>query len=126
MEAFQKHEIRKCISNFSAQAYNKGKKKLIVENDYNEYLGLKNIYHAFQFITDAKWYFHDGNLMCDMAFRKDFEIWELYDIRNKIFTTYQNSTGTLEERWKVLDSVMKPLYNAYMTDFRKLFPKEIV
>lgn len=115
-------EIRSAISSISSKAFNKGKKKLIMVDDYDEYLGLKNIYHAFKFVHYA---IHrlSSFVHYDTQFLKDKNIMEMYDIKRLIFDTYQNSTGTLEERWKTLDSVIKPLYNTYMTQFRKLFPK---
>lgn len=119
-----KAEIRSAISSISSKAYNKGKKKLTVEGDIDEYLGLKNIYHAFKFVHMAMRRFaplpHS-----DTQFLKDKDIMEMYDIKRLIWDTYYNSTGTLDESWKTLDSVIKPLYNAYMTEFRKAFPKEI-
>lgn len=119
-----KAEIRSAISSISSKAYNKGKKKLTVEGDIDEYLGLKNIYHAFKFVHYAM-----RRLSplphSDTQFMKDKDIMEMYDIKRLILDTYNNSTGTLEERWKTLDTVIKPLYNTYMTEFRKVFPKEI-
>lgn len=119
-----KAEIRSAISSISSKAYNKGKKKLTIEGDIDEYLGLKNIYHAFKFVHNAM-----RRLSplphSDTQFLKDKDIMEMYDIKRLIWDTYNNSTGTLEERWKTLDTVIKPLYNTYMTQFRKVFPKEI-
>ncbi|MGD6805322.1 hypothetical protein, partial [Rossellomorea vietnamensis] len=50
-------------------------------------------------------------------------MWDLKDTYDLIFDTYHNSTGTLEERFKHLDNIIKPRYNALMTEFRKYFPK---
>lgn len=119
-----KSSVRSAISSFSSKAYNKGKKKLTVVDDYDQYLGLKNIYHAFKFIHDAVRRLYPLP-HTDPEFVKDKDIMEMYDIKRLIFDTYYKSTGTLEERWKTLDAVTKPLYNKYMTQFRKLFPKEI-
>lgn len=119
-----KAEIRSAISSFSSKAYNKGKKKLITHDDYDEYLGLKNIYHAFKFVHNAMRRFTPFP-HSDTQFVKDKDIMEMYDIKRLIFDTYYKSTGTLEERWKSLDTVIKPLYNTYMTQFRKVFPKEV-
>lgn len=116
-------EIRHAISNFSSSAYNKGKKKLIVEEDYDEYLGLKNLYHAFKFVVYAMNYYDDINYASSFVDPKYYEIWYLNDIRKLIFNTYASSTGTNEERFKAVDIVIRPLYNALMTKFRKKFPK---
>lgn len=117
--------IRKCVSSFSSKAYNKGKKKLIVKDDYDEYLGLKNLYHAFKFARLAIDTF-GSNKPFDISFalmNKHRLMWDLKDTYDLIFDTYHNSTGTLEERFKHLDNIIKPRYNALMTEFRKYFPK---
>lgn len=118
--------IRSSISYYSSAAYNKGKKKLTIEKDYNEYLGLKNILHAFKFPMQAiEYYKNDSDSSGSRALKNLGLVWYITDIRDLIFSTYASSTGTLEERFKTLDAVMKPLYNALMTEFRKIFPKEV-
>lgn len=109
-------KIRSSVSNVCSKAYNKGKKKLIVSTDYDEYLGLKNLYHAMKFPYFAKWKFIDKEYPV-----KDIEY--LNNIREKIFSTYENSTGTLEERFESVNSWLKPEFNKLMTEFRKNFPK---
>lgn len=120
-------EVRSQISSITSKAYNKGKKKLIVENDYDEYLGLKNLYHAFKFPVNAIWYYFnlDNGDIDTLTTIKHNHVWYLKDIHDIIFDTYNNSTGTLEERWKTLDAVIKPRYNKLMTDFRIRFPKKV-
>lgn len=121
----QKSEVRHCISNYSSKAYSKGKKKLTVEEDYDEYLGLKNLYHAFKFPLNAIWHYGTCNSLCDIEFMKLKDMWYLHDIRKLIWDTYTTSTGTKEERFKKLDIIIKPFYNTLMTRFRKQFPKDI-
>lgn len=115
---FDRSLVRSSVSNVCSKAYNKGKKKLIVADDYDEYLGLKNLYHAMKFPYFAKWKFIDNNTYP----QEDIDF--LNDTRSKIFSTYQSSTGTLEERFEAVNSWLKPLFNSVMTDFRKNFPKE--
>ncbi|AFC21573.1 hypothetical protein GAP32_124 [Cronobacter phage vB_CsaM_GAP32] len=114
------HEVRSCISSVSSKAFDKGKKKLTVENDYDEVLGLKNIYHAFKFLYYAKWYYYP-----EMNPPKEAELQFLNEIHKNIYEIYQNSTGTLDERCKVLLNYVKGLYNTQMTGFRILFPKQV-
>lgn len=114
-------DVRRSISSFSSKAYSKGKKKLIIENDYDEYLGLKNIYHAFKFPVKAISFYAHMNTKSIQNWR---DCWYLRDIRELIFSTYEQSTGTKEERYKQLDAVIRPLYNKLMTNFRIIFPKE--
>lgn len=109
-------KVRSSVSNVCSKAYNKGKKKLIVSTDYDEYLGLKNLYHAMKFPYFAKWKFIDKE-------HPPEDIAYLNDIRKKIFSTYENSTGTLEERFESVNSWLKPEFNKVMTEFRKNFPK---
>ncbi|WNA15819.1 hypothetical protein XaC1_176 [Xanthomonas phage XaC1] len=115
---FDRSLVRSSVSNVCSKAYNKGKKKLIVADDYDEYLGLKNLYHAMKFPYFAKWKFIDNNTYP----QEDIDF--LNDTRNKIFSSYKESTGTLEERFEAVNSWLKPLFNSVMTDFRKNFPKE--
>lgn len=114
------HQIRSCISSVSSKAFDKGKKKLLVEEDYDVVLGLKNLYHAFKFIKCSEWNFTE---ITDEQLQT--EISELNAIRDLIYTSYNNSTGTLVERCSSVIDIIKPLYNAEMTKFRILFPKEI-
>ncbi len=110
-------KVRSSVSNVCSKAYNKGKKKLIVSTDYNEYLGLKNLYHSMKFPFFAKWKFIDKKYP-----QEDIDY--LNDIYKRIFSTYENSTGTLEERFESVNSWLKPEFNKVMTEFRKNFPKE--
>ena len=113
---FDVTKVRASVSNVCSKAYNKGKKKLIVSTDYDEYLGLKNLYHAMKFPYFAKWKFIDKEYPVE-------DIEYLNNIREKIFSTYENSTGTLEERFESVNSWLKPEFNKLMTEFRKNFPK---
>lgn len=114
---FDKSKVRSSVSNVCSKAYNKGKKKLITESDYDEYLGLKNLYHAMKFPYFAKWKFINNNTYPP----EDIEY--LNDIRSKIFSTYKSSTGTLDERFEAVNSWLKPEFNKTMTEFRINFPK---
>lgn len=114
------HEVRACISSITSKAFDKGRKKLIVENDYDEVLGLKNLYHAFKFPYYAWWFYGEVP-----EYAKAHDIAELNVIHSDIYETYRNSTGTLEERCQALMAVVKPQHNALMTEFRIIFPKEV-
>lgn len=112
-------KVRSSVSNVCSKAYNKGKKKLTISTDYDEYLGLKNLYHAMKFPYFAKWKFIDKKYP-----QEDIDY--LNDIYVRIFDTYKNSTGTLEERFEAVNSWLKPEFNKTMTEFRKHFPKDKV
>lgn len=113
---FDVTKVRSSVSNVCSKAYNKGKKKLIVSTDYDEYLGLKNLYHAMKFPYFAKWKFINKGYPPE-------DIEYLNNIRSKIFSTYEQSTGTLEERFESVNEWLKPEFNKVMTEFRKYFPK---
>ncbi|SOK58388.1 hypothetical protein [Yersinia phage fHe-Yen9-04] len=115
------HEIRAGISSITSKAFDKGRKKLLVHEDYDEVLGLKNLYHAFKFPLYAKWYYYP-ELACE-CYLDDIEY--LNDIHKNIYEIYKNSNGTLDERCDIVVSYAKPLYNKLLTDFRKLFPKKV-
>lgn len=116
----QLHEVRSCISSVSSKAFDKGKKKLTVQDDYDEVLGLKNIYHAFKFLYYAKWFYYP-----DASTSKEDDIQFLNEIHKNIYEIYQNSTGTLDERCQSVLNYAKSLYNTQMTGFRILFPKQV-
>lgn len=112
------HEIRSCISSISSKAFDKGKKKLTVDEDFDEVLGLKNILHAFKFPLYAKWYYVDDST-------KQFEIQTLNSLRVLIKEIYDDATGTKEEKVQQLMGYIKPIYNQLMTEFRIQFPKMV-
>lgn len=112
-------KIRSCISSISSKAFDKGKKKLLVEDDYDEVLGLKNIYHAFKFPLYVMMnYSKEGGNNYNTKLRR------FHDIHEIIYSTYKNSSGTLQERVDTLMQVVKPMHNEVMTEFRKQFPKD--
>lgn len=119
--AFKKkelHEVRSCISSITSKAFDKGKKKLTVEDDYDEVLGLKNLYHAFKFpLYVTCFYFEDED--------KEYGIKVLNDVHKLIYSVYSTSTGTYEERCAKLLEIIKPMHNALMTEFRLRFPKKV-
>lgn len=116
------HEVRSCISSITSKAFDKGKKKLQIQEDYDKVLGLKNIFHAFKFPLYAKWYYLKEKYN-DVD--KNIDILTLNEIHNQIITKYEECTGSIEERCEQLIWMFKPLHNSLMTQFRIDFPKEI-
>ncbi|QOI71056.1 hypothetical protein pEaSNUABM50_00116 [Erwinia phage pEa_SNUABM_50] len=115
------HEVRSGISSVTSKAFDKGRKKLLVEDDYDEVLGLKNIYHAFKFPIYAKWYFYPE--LAERDYITDIQY--LNEIHKGIYEAYNNSTGTLEERCAAVVQFAKPHHLSLMTGFRILFPKKV-
>ena len=120
-KAKELHEVRAGISSVTSKAFDKGRKKLTVEDDYDEVLGLKNLYHAFKFPIYAKWHFYPE--LAEQDYIQDIQY--LNDVHKKIYETYHSSTGNLEERCDAVIEKIKPLHNAQMTEFRILFPKQV-
>lgn len=121
LDSKELHEVRSYISEISSKAFNKGKKKLQPGKDYDEVLGLKNLYHAFKFLIYTKWNYYPELSESTL----DYDVEYLNEIYNQIFSTYKESNGSLEERCKNLIEVIKPKYLLQMTEFRKLFPKKV-
>lgn len=115
------HEVRSGISSITSKAFDKGRKKLLIEDDYDEVLGLKNIYHAFKFPLYAKWYFYPE--LAERDYITDIQY--LNEIHKGIYETYNNSTGTLEERCSTVVKFAKSEHLSLMTGFRLLFPKKV-
>lgn len=114
-----KQAVRHSVSNISSKAYAKGIKKLTVPESFDAELGLKNVWHSIKFPYYAKWFYRQGsdmNLMIEDSLK---DVLHLNEIRANIFKIYQNS----EEPVKEVQKYAKPILNATLTEFRKLFPK---
>lgn len=112
-------EIRSKVMKFSDLAFNKGKKKLTIEKDYDEELGLKNICHAYRFLIDAiRFYYPSTHLlekeMMDLGYSK---------YRHRVYKIYKNTQGTLDDKYQAMVKYAKPEYNRMCSEFRKLFPR---
>lgn len=117
-------KIRKHVSRSTDRAFDKGRKKLVIPDDYDPVLGLKNLYHAFKFPIMAIWAFKEYFESDSIAFfRKDLHIMYLDDIRQKMEDIYYSTEGTLDERSRAVIEYAKPLHNKLMSEFRILFPK---
>lgn len=96
-----KQNIRTSISTITSNSYVRGKKKLIIQGDYDKYLGIKSIFHsirildfAIQILTDGKihnfesmnWILKD--LLKISKDKESVELWEL--INNKYLSIYQS------------------------------------
>jgi len=115
------HEVRSCISSITSKAFDKGKKKLQVVEDYDKVLGLKNLFHAFKFPLYARWFY----IKTVRETEKEIDILTLNEIHNLIVTKYEETTGTIEERCAEMIEMFKPLHNSLMTQFRIDFPKKV-
>lgn len=121
-----KRTVRKKISRSTDRAFDKGRKKLVIPDDYDPVLGLKNLYHAFKFPIMAIWSFHEfpDDTYYMTLHRKELHIMYLDSIRIKMEEIYYSTEGTLDERSRAVIEYAKPLHNKLMSEFRILFPKE--
>lgn len=124
-------EIRKICSTASDKAFNKGKKKLTVLEDYDKMLGLKNIWHSIHFIYIITHYYnlyrsnteHEMNIA---SMKQEFDVLEMLNIRDNIYKIYDETYGDYHVKAQAVIDYAKPIRNKLMTEFRKLYPKEDV
>ena len=104
-------QLRKSISTKSSHSFVKAKKKLTVEKDYNLYVGLKSLFHAFRIVLFGTQIAEHGKIV-------DYEIAEPYH------RTIVSGEILHNNNWEDIKELFKPKYNDLMTEFRKLVPKE--
>lgn len=102
---------------FSAKAdnsYAKAGKKLTILKDYDYMASLKYLWHAIRIIDFA----------IQVASKTNIDFQSCNDLYTTIEKIYQESES--EDRkvmWTQIHQRVKPLYNAKLTEFRKLCPK---
>lgn len=109
-----KQKLRTSISTITSNSWVKGKKKLIVANDYDKYLAIKSIFHSLrildfgiQIATENKIYNYSS---------MNWLYYELVELSNK----YER-----DELWNIIDNKYRSLYNSKSTEFKRLCPKEL-
>ena len=101
-------KLRKSIAKKASHSFVKAKKKLTIKEDYNQYVGLKSLFHSFRIIIFAIQIAEYGKIV-DYTAANDYFV--------SIF-----SDPTLD--WEYLKDKYKPMHNKLMSNFRKLAPKE--
>lgn len=123
------HWHRSAVSSAADKAFNKGKKKLTVLDDYDKELGLKNLHHSVCFPLIAKIFILDSDAQTDEDYIQKAERTDNMHLRMASFwedlnELYDSTEGSLEDKAKVVVQFAKKVYNSTMTEFRKDFPKE--
>jgi predicted nucleotidyltransferase len=100
-------QLRNSISATSSNSYVKCKKKFIVEQDYNPYIGQKSLWHSFRILKFGTQIAKFGKII-----------------------NYREINNLLEEilkidNWNDLELNYKKLYNETASEFKLVAPKEI-
>lgn len=124
-----KGQIRKEGSSAADKAFNKGKKKLTVLEDFDKVLGLKNIWHSINFPYQImRWwdrYSVESNKQFEVnRLREEFKNIQLIEIRDRIYEIYESTEGDYLQKAQAVIDYAKPIHNAAMTEFRKRYPKD--
>jgi hypothetical protein len=108
-----KSKLRTSISTISSNSWVKGKKKLIVQGDYDVNLAIKSLYHSLRIINFGIQIALHGKIIDYTSYN-----YILTDLR-KLAEQYQSV-----ELWNAIDTKYRELYNKSRTHFKKLCPKE--
>lgn len=101
-----KRLLRHSISQKASNSWVKAKKKLIVDKDYEPYIGKKSLFHSLRIILF-------GIQIAEKGYIYN------YEIANK----YLNDILNEENNWDVLKNKYQKIRNGHMTEFKKLAPK---
>lgn len=104
-------KLREGISQKSSNSYVKAKKKLIIQDDFNEQVSLKSLWHSLR-IADY------GRQLSIFGFINEKESMNAYyDEINKDYAVFEND-------WSLIHTKYKPIHNAIMSVFRAQCPKK--
>lgn len=104
--SLNKSKLRESISAKSSNSWVKCKKKFLVEEDYNPYVGKKSAWHSLRILDFGK-QIADHQKIIDFSTSNHF----LLDIMQ------MNS-------WEELNDKYKPIYNGVASSFKQSAPKE--
>lgn len=122
-----KNVVRTMCSSSSSKAFNKGVKKLTLDDDYDKDLGLKNIWHSIHFISIVDSYYksYDDSLnVAEYALYTEYNMLRCIPMRDMIYKIYEETEGSLQDKAQAVIDYAKPLRNKLMTEFRALYSKE--
>ena len=105
-----KGRLRKSISTITSNSWSKGKQKLTKMDSYDEYRGIKSIFHAIR-ILDY------GIQLCLFESIKDYS--RVNYVWKDLYAAYLNKTVT----WSWVQSKFDKLYKQKATEFKQLCPK---
>lgn len=103
---FNSQILRSAFSSVASNSWVKGKKKFIVDKDYNPYIGKKSIFHSLRLAIFGRQIAKDGKI-------------SNYTEANWIW----NRINELPDDWPIIEEKLKPLRNMLLTEFRCYAPK---
>ncbi|MDJ1467327.1 hypothetical protein QNI19_18000 [Cytophagaceae bacterium DM2B3-1] len=106
-----KEALRRSISTIASNSFVKGKKKLIVQGDYNKWLAIKSVFHSLRILDFGIQIANSGKI-------EDYSSlnWLLADL----IKLSENKEAV--ELWELIDQKYRELYNSKSSEFRKLCP----
>jgi hypothetical protein len=109
-----KYKLRTSISTITSNSWVKGKKKLIIIDDYDLNLGLKSIFHALR-ILDYGIQIAEHNKIINYSSMN-----YVLDDLIKLSKAFQRS-----ELWEMIDAKYRKLFNLKSSLFKDLCPKDL-
>jgi hypothetical protein len=109
-----KAKLRISISTTASNSWVKGKKKLIIIEDYDQNLGLKSIFHALR-ILDYGIQIAEHNQIINYSSMN-----YVLDDLIKLSKAYQKT-----ELWEMIDAKYRKLFNSKSSLFKDLCPKDL-
>lgn len=107
-----KHSIRTSVSTITSNSFVKGKKKLIVQGDYDKYIAIKSIFHSIRILDFAIQILTENKIVN-------------YSSMNWIMTDLLKISETREsvELWELINSKYLSLFKQKSSEFKQLAPK---
>jgi len=110
-----KTKLRNSISTIVSNSYVKGKKKLIIQGDYDKVLAIKSVFHSLR-ISDFGKQIALDNKITDYSSMN----WLLSDL----WKITENKEGW--DAWNIIDNKYRSVYNKKSSEFKALCPKETI
>lgn len=106
-----KNNLRTSISTIVSNSWVKGKKKLIIQGDYDKKLAIKSIFHSLRISDFGRQVASEGAIVDYSSMN-----WLLIDL----YKISENKEGV--ELWNLIDHKYRKLYNTKCSEFKKLCP----
>jgi hypothetical protein len=102
-----KYKLRRAVSEKASNSFVKAKKKFIVEESRNIYVGKKSLFHSLRIPMFGKQIAEHGRIID-------------YSVANHYWPTIRDCAI---DDWKYYKKKYKPVFNGIMSEFRKVAPK---
>lgn len=106
-----KENLRRTISTIASNSFQKCKKKLIIQGDYDKYNGIKSLFHSIRILD------------LGIQLGSEGRIYD-YSKMNWLFQDLMKISSQMEsvELWNYVDNKYRELFNKLTTQFKKLCP----